>query len=115
MSSNKAVNLFDLESEVAVVIGATGVLGGALAQGLAQAGAKVAVLGRNAPRGEARVQSILGAGGRAVFFSADATEQESLKQAHRQLEQSLGSPSILINAAGGNDPKVTVSAERSFE
>ncbi|HZR16479.1 MAG TPA: SDR family oxidoreductase [Verrucomicrobiae bacterium] len=107
--------LFDLSDEVAVVIGATGVLGGALAQGLAQAGAKVAVLGRDAPRGETRVQSILGAGGRAVFFSADATDRESLKKAHRQLEQSLGSPNILINAAGGNDPKVTVSAERAFE
>jgi NAD(P)-dependent dehydrogenase (short-subunit alcohol dehydrogenase family) len=107
--------LFDLSDEVAVVIGATGVLGGALAQGLAQAGAKVAVLGRDAPRGQARVQSILSSGGQAAFFSADATNRESLKQAHRQLEQSLGSPGILINAVGGNDPKVTVSAERLFE
>jgi NAD(P)-dependent dehydrogenase (short-subunit alcohol dehydrogenase family) len=45
------VNLFDLTEEVAVVLGATGVLGGAMAEGLAEACAKVAVLGRNAERG----------------------------------------------------------------
>ena len=44
-------NLFDLSHEVAVVIGATGVLGGALADGLAAAGAQVAVLGRSVERG----------------------------------------------------------------
>jgi NAD(P)-dependent dehydrogenase (short-subunit alcohol dehydrogenase family) len=52
----KPEQLFALEDEVAVVIGATGVLGGAMAQGLAEAGAKVAVLGRNADRGQARVK-----------------------------------------------------------
>src|ERR1700680_4133507 len=46
------MNLLDLTGEVAVVLGATGVLGGAIAEGLAAAGAKVAVLGRNAERGE---------------------------------------------------------------
>jgi len=46
----KAIQLFDLSGEVAVVVGATGALGGALAEGLGAAGAKVAVLGRNAER-----------------------------------------------------------------
>ncbi len=107
--------LFDLSGETAVVIGATGVLGGALAEGLAAAGAKVAVLGRNAARGEARAKHIAGQGGRAAFFVADATQKQSLAQAHQALAKALGGPTILINAAGGNDPKVTVSAERSFE
>ena len=111
----KSGGLFDLTDEVAVVIGATGVLGGALAEGLAQAGAKVAVLGRNAPRGEARVQAILAQGGSAAFFEADATCRESLSAARNALTKALGDPGILINAAGGNDPKVTVSAERAFE
>ena len=52
------MDLFNLAGEVAVVLGATGVLGGAIAEGLAAGGAKVAVLGRNAERGQARVRSI---------------------------------------------------------
>ena len=51
-------NLFDLTGEVAVVIGATGALGGACALAMAKAGAKVAVAGRNAERGEAPVAEI---------------------------------------------------------
>lgn len=106
---------FDLSSDVAVVIGATGVLGGALAEGLAEAGAKVAVLGRNAERGAARVQSIEAHGGTAAFFAADAISRCSLTEAHEQIEDRLGAPTVLINAAGGNDPKVTVTTERAFE
>lgn len=108
-------NLFDLSNEVAVVIGATGVLGGALADGLAAAGAKIAVLGRSAERGEARVKAIRDAGGTAHFFSADAMDRASVRAAHEAITGSLGAPTILVNAAGGNDPKVTVTAERAIE
>jgi NAD(P)-dependent dehydrogenase (short-subunit alcohol dehydrogenase family) len=106
---------FDLTGEVAVVIGATGVLGGALAEGLAGAGAKVAVLGRNEERGQARVKAIEAKGGKAAFFSCDASSRSSLAEAHKKLEASLGAPTILVNAAGGNDPKVTVTPENPFE
>jgi NAD(P)-dependent dehydrogenase (short-subunit alcohol dehydrogenase family) len=109
------MKLFDLTGEVAVVIGATGVLGGALAEGLAQAGAKVAVLGRNAERGSERVKGIKSAGGIASFFSADAQNRQSLDEAHTAIKKTFGAPTILVNAAGGNDPKVTVTAERNFE
>jgi len=109
------MNLFDLSGEIAVVIGATGVLGGSLAEGLAAAGATVAVLGRNAERGEACVARIRQAGGKASFFCADAVNRESLEAAKQAIEKQLGAPTILVNAAGGNDPKVTVTAERSFE
>src|ERR1043166_8887208 len=108
-------NLFDLGGEVAVIIGATGVLGGALAEGLAAANGRIAVLGRNAGRGEACVQRILKKNGAAKFFPADAMSRQSLQQAHERICQSFGPPVVLINAAGGADPKVTVSAERKFE
>jgi len=108
-------DLFSLTNEVAVVIGATGVLGGALADGLAAAGAKVAVVGRNQERGEARVKAIQEAGGVAAFFTADAMDRASVAAAHQAIAAQLGAPSILVNGAGGNDPKVTVTAERGFE
>jgi NAD(P)-dependent dehydrogenase (short-subunit alcohol dehydrogenase family) len=109
------MNLFDLSGEVAVVIGATGALGGAIAEGLAEAGAKVAVIGRNAERGQARVKVIKDKGGQAEFFLADAIQRESLKAAHQAIQKAFGEPSILVNAAGGNDPKVTVTPENPFE
>lgn len=98
-----------------MVIGATGVLGGAIAEGLAKAGAKVAILGRSVERGEARVAEIRKAGADAQFFSADVSKKESLKSAHDQIRKSIGAATVLVNAAGGNDPKVTVTAERSIE
>src|SRR3989440_11664658 len=117
MTQNRAsnMNMFDLTGEVAVVIGATGVLGGAIAEGLAQAGARVAVAGRNTERGEGRVKQIRKSGGEAVFFFANAMSRESLTSANGQIEKSLGAPTILVNAAGGNDPKVTLGPDRSFE
>src|SRR4051794_1212087 len=108
-------NLFDLSGEVAVVIGATGVLGGALAEGLAAAGAGVAVLGRSHERGEACVRRITHRDGRATFVSADATNAQSLAAAHCDVEAVLGAPTVLVNAAGGNDPKVTVTTDNAFE
>ncbi len=109
------MKLFDLSGEVAVVIGATGVLGGALAEGLAAAGAKIAVLGRNTERGAARVKSIQAKGGTAAFFAADAVSRRSLSEAHEKIVAGLGAPTILLNAAGGNDPKVTVTTDHPFE
>lgn len=109
------MNLFDLSGEVAVVIGGTGVLGGGLAEGLAAAGAAVAVVGRNAERGEARVAAIRRAGGRAVFVAADANDRASLESAAKAVGSALGPVSVLLNAAGGNDPKVTVTAEQPVE
>jgi NAD(P)-dependent dehydrogenase (short-subunit alcohol dehydrogenase family) len=109
------MKLFDLSGEVAVVIGATGVLGGAIAEGLAGAGAKVAVVGRNADRGQARAKAIKGAGGQAQFFAADAMAREGLRAAHQAIEQTWGAPTVLVNAAGGNDLKVTVTSDHAFE
>lgn len=107
--------LFDLTDEVAVVIGGTGVLGGSLAEGLAAVGAKIAVIGRNPERGNARVESIRRQGGQAEFFSTDLLCRPTLVETSRQIEASVGHPTILVNAAGGNDPKVTVTPEHPFE
>jgi NAD(P)-dependent dehydrogenase (short-subunit alcohol dehydrogenase family) len=111
----KPAELFDLSGEVAVVIGATGALGGAVAEGLAEAGASVAVVGRNVERGAARVKNIEAKQGKAAFFTADASQRENLRVAHEAISKRFGPPTILVNAAGGNDPKVTVTADFAFD
>ncbi len=108
-------NLFSLEGEVAVVVGGTGVLGGSLAEALAEAGAVVAVCGRSRERGEATASRIQQAGGRAEFVEADAMSRESLHAAQDAINARFGPPTILVNAAGGNDPKVTVTSGHPFE
>jgi NAD(P)-dependent dehydrogenase (short-subunit alcohol dehydrogenase family) len=108
-------SLFDLSRQVAVVIGGTGVLGGALAEGLAAAGATVIVAGRNAERGAARVETIRQAGGHAGFEEIHASDRSSIERACERISGSYGTPTILVNAAGGNDPKVTVTPENPVE
>jgi len=107
--------LFELNGEIAVIIGGGGVLGGALAEGLAIAGARVAILDRQRESGEARARQIIDAGGDAHFFIANAIDRQSLAQAHHEVETALGASTILLNAAGGNDPKVTVTTDHAFE
>jgi NAD(P)-dependent dehydrogenase (short-subunit alcohol dehydrogenase family) len=109
------MNLFDLSGEVAVVIGATGALGGGMARALGAAGAAVAVVGRNVERGQGCVDALTASGVRAAFFSADALQRDDLVRIESEIQAALGAPSILVNAAGGNDPKATVTADLKFE
>lgn len=107
-------NLFDLEGEIAVVFGGTGVLGGAMAGALAAAGAAVVVVGRSAERGAERVLAIEKAGGRAVFQQADAMSRDSLCSARDAILKLFGKVSILINGAGGNKPEATIMPGGDF-
>ena len=107
--------LFDLTGKVAVVIGGTGELGGAMAGALASAGASVAVVGRNAERGNARVDAISLRDGHAKFFTADGLSADSLAAARDEIFDWGGDPaSILVNAAGGNRPEATVTPGDDF-
>jgi NAD(P)-dependent dehydrogenase (short-subunit alcohol dehydrogenase family) len=106
--------IFDLTGEVAAVFGGTGVLGGAMAEALASAGAAVAVLGRSAERGMARVRAIEQAGGRAIFVQADAMSTASLTASRDEIAAQLGNITILINGAGGNKPEGTVPPGGDF-
>lgn len=107
-------NLFRLDDDVAVVIGGTGELGGAMADALAAFGAKVAVIGRSEERGRARAQEIIDAGGIARFYAADALQQASLQAACDAITKELGTPSVLVNAAGGNRPDATLPPGADF-
>jgi len=106
--------IFDLSNDVAVVIGGTGELGGHMAEALGSAGAKIAVVGRNSERGNARAQSILDAGGEAKFFAADGLKAESLEAARDAVTAWAGTPTVLVNAAGGNHPDATIPPGADF-
>ncbi len=109
------MNRFSLHGQVAVVIGGTGVLGGAMARGLSAAAAAVAVVGRSALRGQAIVDDIVATGGQAIFVAADAGIRAQLVAARNTIVDRLGEPQVLLNAAGGNDPQVTVTEDLLFE
>jgi NAD(P)-dependent dehydrogenase (short-subunit alcohol dehydrogenase family) len=94
--------LFGLSGRTAVVVGGTGVLGGALAEGLASAGAFVVVAGRGADRGAARVDAIRAAGGQATFVAVEATERGSVEALLAATLAETGRADILVNCAGVN-------------
>lgn len=78
MSEAFLSRIFSLAQRTAVVVGGTGVLGGALAEGLALAGAFVIVAGRDADRGLARLSAIRTAGGDGSFLAVDAVDRQSV-------------------------------------
>lgn len=97
-----STSAFDLAGRVAVVTGGYGVLGGALASGLAAAGARVAVLGRRRDAAEAKAEEVRAAGGQAIALVADALDDAQLRDARAQVLQAWGRVDALVNAAGGN-------------
>ena len=95
-------SLFGLSGKVAVVIGGTGELCGAMAEGLAGAGAEVVLVGRNAEKAAARVARIAAAGGRAWFHPAEASSKAELEGLRDAVLKKSGRIDIVINGAGIN-------------
>ena len=101
--------LFSLAGKVAVVTGATGVLGSEMARSLARSGASVGVLGRREERANRVAGEIEVAGGEALALPADVLDTDQLEGARDALIERWGSVDILVNAAGGNVPGATLS------
>jgi NAD(P)-dependent dehydrogenase (short-subunit alcohol dehydrogenase family) len=98
------LKLFGLSGKTAIVIGGTGVLGGAIAQALASAGAHTVLVGRNADRGKDGVDAIHKNGGSAEFISADVCRRSELQSLIDTLTQTGKSIDIVVNGAGVNSP-----------
>ena len=105
---------FSLEGKVAVITGGTGVLGGAMARGLAAAGARVAILGRREEKARDLANEITAAGNKAIALPADVLDEDSLQSARQKLLDNWGRVDILINSAGGNRPDATVFGDLTF-
>jgi len=97
-------NLFNLDGQVAVIIGGTGELCGHMALGLAQAGANVVLVGRSEAKAKDRIQQIEAAGGSAYFVAADVADKASIQQVLDSVLERSGRVDILINGAGINSP-----------
>ena len=98
-------DLFGLAGKVAVVVGGAGELCGAMAEGLAAAGATVVVADRDADKGRARVERVAAAGGAAALAVCDATSKESLAGLLAEVLAGQGRADILINGAGINSAR----------
>lgn len=94
--------LFRLDNEVAVVIGGGGVLAGAMAEGLAGAGAKIAIVGRTQENADKRAQTIAAQGYEAIGLQCDTTSKADLQSTLDAVLQRFGRVDILMNAAGIN-------------
>ena len=101
----------NLEGKVAVVTGGAGVLCKEFAKALAACGAKVAILGRTLSKAEAVAEEINASGGVAIAVSVDVTNAASVNAAHEEVLAKLGPCDILINGAGGNNPRATTDKE----
>lgn len=110
MIMNLPINT-DLSGKVAVVTGAGGVLCSAFAQVLAAAGAKVALLDINEAAAQSFAAQITAAGYTAKAYKCDVLSKASCLAVAEQVASELGTCDILLNGAGGNNPKATTDKE----
>ena len=109
MEQRSMQDLFSLAGKVAIVTGATGVLGSEMARSLARSGARVAVLGRRVEKAHRVAGEIEAAGGQSLVLPADVLDTGQLEDARDALLERWGGVDILVNAAGGNVPEATLS------
>lgn len=104
----------DLKDKVAVVTGGGGVLCAGFAKTLAACGAKVAILDLREDAAKVVADEINADGGCAIAIGANVLERESMEAAKKTVDEKLGSCDILLNGAGGNNPKGTTTKEYLF-
>lgn len=101
----------NLENKVAVVTGAGGVLCSQFAKVLANAGAKVALLDLNYDAAKAYADEIEKNGGIAKAYACNVLDKQSCENVALEVQKDLGNCDILVNGAGGNNPKATTDKE----
>jgi 2-dehydro-3-deoxy-D-gluconate 5-dehydrogenase len=94
--------MFNLKGKVAVVTGGNGGIGLGMARGLARAGARVVIAGRNAEKSERAVRELAAFGGEPIALKADVTDERSVERLFADVLQRCGRLDILVNNAGTN-------------
>jgi NAD(P)-dependent dehydrogenase (short-subunit alcohol dehydrogenase family) len=105
--------LFSLRERSAVVMGGSGTLGRAIAQALAQCGARVAIGGRSSEKSETVAAAIRHAGAEAMVLHVDALDRPALERARSRIVEVWGGFDVLVNATGGNIPGATLATGES--
>jgi NAD(P)-dependent dehydrogenase (short-subunit alcohol dehydrogenase family) len=105
----------DLKDKVVVVTGAGGVLCSMFASAIAQCGAKVALLDRNIENAQNYADEIVKTGNIAKAYKIDVLDRESIEAARLDVINDFGTCDILINGAGGNNPRATTTNEYYFD
>lgn len=106
--------LFDLTGKSVAITGGGGVLCGAIAECLASAGARVAVLDLKVEAAQAVADRINKSGGKAVAVAANVLERPSMEAAYEKCVEAFGQVDILVNGAGGNHPAATTGPDKRF-
>ncbi|QAA34392.1 SDR family oxidoreductase [Clostridium manihotivorum] len=105
----------DLKDKVVVITGGAGVLGSSWTDALAECGAKVAILDLSLENAEKKAAEVVANGKMAIGVEANVLNKASLKKAHEVVSDKFGPCDILINGAGGNNPKGTTTKEYLYE
>ena len=105
----------DFSGKVVVVTGAGGVICGAMARAFAQSGAKVAALDLNEEAVKQLADELKAEGFICEGYKANVLEIESLEEVHKAVINDLGECDILVNGAGGNNPRATTDNEYHHE
>ncbi|MEQ8703699.1 MAG: SDR family oxidoreductase [Phaeodactylibacter sp.] len=108
------MNRFDCSGRVAVITGGSGVLGGAMAEGLGESGCKLAVLGRTDAKVGDRVAALRSKGFEAIPLIANVLDKPALEACKQEVLATWGRIDILINAAGGNKPGAVVQPDQEI-
>ena len=108
------LDTFSLKGKVIVVTGGTGVLGESFIKAIAQAGGKIAVLGRNADKARERVALAESLGTEALAVIANVMDEQDIIRAKNEIIAHFGTIDGLVNAAGGNIPGATISPDQNL-
>jgi NAD(P)-dependent dehydrogenase (short-subunit alcohol dehydrogenase family) len=114
MKVNDLNQNYDFSNKTVVITGGGGVLGGEMAVTLAWFGANVAILDRCAELSEKITSRAAGAPGKIELFHSDVLDSKVLQTSAEEIQSKFGPVDILINAAGGNHPAATTTAEIKF-
>ena len=114
MNLSEIADLYNFEGKTAIITGGSGVLGSEIVRGLVGLGANVVVLIHSTEISQEQ-QKLLDSGpGTCLCIQGDVLDRDSLVAARQSVMEKFGRIDLLINAAGGNHPEATTSADRTF-